>query len=226
MAEAPQRSPDEISEHNARVEAEYRAAEDAARRTLLETVLKPVGVRYRNCSLDNFQAQDALAIISLNKVRDYAANIVEHVANGDCVTFFGTVGTGKDHLMIGLMRVAAERGIKTVWRNGMDWFGDLRDNIDRERAESLTIRELSEPQILALSDPIPPFGELSQFQASMLFRVIDARYRNCRPTWLTLNVADGNEASARMGAALVDRLRDRGLAVECKWPSYRASRKG
>jgi hypothetical protein len=36
-----------------------------------------------------------------------------------------------------------------------------------------------------------------------------------------MNVKDSNDASKRIGAAIVDRLKDDSLALFCNWPSYR-----
>ncbi len=75
--------------------------------------------------------------------------------------------------------------------------------------------------MLVLDDVLPPNGVLTEYQASTLHRLIDARYRRCRPTWVTMNAADGAEAERGMGPQVVDRLRHGALALFCSWPSYR-----
>jgi DNA replication protein DnaC len=108
------------------------------------------------------------------------------------------------------------------WKNGMDLFGDMRDLMDNKYlSEEKFIESMILPDILILSDPIPPRGSITDFQSQMLFRVLDARYRRCTPTWVTLNVRGAQEADERMGAQLVDRLRDGALSIHCDWPSYR-----
>ena len=42
---------------------------------------------------------------------------------------------------------------------------------------------------------------------------------------MTLNVADGAEAEARMVAQVVDRLRNDALILFCNWPNYREAMK-
>jgi DNA replication protein DnaC len=108
------------------------------------------------------------------------------------------------------------------WKNGMDLYGDMRDLIDnRNRSEDKFIKEMTLPDILILSDSLPPRGCITEFQSQVLFRILDTRYRNCRPTWVTLNVRGAAEADERLGAQLVDRLRDGALSIHCDWPSYR-----
>lgn len=66
--------------------------------------------------------------------------------------------------------------------------------MDSRETEEELIGEFCWPTILYLSDPLPPFGELTPFQASALFSVIDRRYRDRKPVWISLNVADATEA--------------------------------
>ena len=77
------------------------------------------------------------------------------------------------------------------------------------------------PSILSMSDPLPPFGNLTQFQMTTLFQILDFRYRHCKGTWVTLNVAKGAEADERMGKQLADRLRHGAMVLHFDWPSYR-----
>ena len=68
---------------------------------------------------------------------------------------------------------------------------------------------------------VPPKGDASQYNADVLMRIVDRRYRDCKPTWLTLNVLDGEEAERRLASPIVDRVRHGSLCLECNWPSYR-----
>jgi len=108
------------------------------------------------------------------------------------------------------------------WENGMDLYGDMRDIIDnRYQTEDRFIAGMTLPDILILSDPLPPRGSITDFQSQVLFRILDTRYRQCKPTWVTLNVRGAAEGDERLGPQLVDRLRDGALSIHCDWPSYR-----
>ena len=141
---------------------------------------------------------------------------------GDGVVLFGPMGTGKDHLLVALARVAIlNHGYSVRWISGMQLYADFRQAIRDNASEQIIVQRATNPDILILSDPQLPRGELSDYQASMLFWIVDARYSMRRPTWVSLNVADGTEAERRIGAATVDRLRDGAVTVACDWPSYR-----
>jgi DNA replication protein DnaC len=124
-----------------------------------------------------------------------------------------------------MRNVIQYHGQAGVWVNGMDLFGRIRDRIQRGEEERDLIRGLVKPDVLAISDPLPPFGALTEFQATMLFRVLDERYSRRRPVWVTVNVANRAEFEERMGVQLVDRLIDGALVVYCNWKSYREVRK-
>jgi DNA replication protein DnaC len=147
----------------------------------------------------------------------------ENIKAGRSITLFGPWGTGKDFLVSALMRMAVlDVGLSGKWVNGQDFYGRVRDSMDDggER-ESKIVKDLVSPDILAISDPVPPKGDVSGFQQSILYRAIDGRYRNCKATWVTMNVASHKEAVERMGGAAVDRLTQDGLAAYCNWPSFR-----
>ena len=97
----------------------------------------------------------------------------------------------------------------------------MRDRMDDGRSEREAVRRLVEPDVLVVSDIVPQAGTASPYQLSILFQVVDGRYRAQRTTVVTANVSSGNEAAQRLSPALVDRLRDESLALFCNWPSYR-----
>ena len=79
--------------------------------------------------------------------------------------------------------------------------------------------------ILAISDPVPPKGNTSDYAAHMLYQIVDAPYRSMKSTWVTANVATKQEASEALSAPIFDRLLDNAFTLFCNWPSYRQSRK-
>lgn len=126
--------------------------------------------------------------------------------------------------MAAMLRHALEFSSQVLWVNGMDLFGEFRDAIDAGASERQGVAKLTAPTILALSDPAPPRGNLSDFQVMMLFRIIDRRYRDMLPTWITVNASSRQQAEERLGAQVVDRLGHGALAIHCDWESYRSAK--
>ena len=96
------------------------------------------------------------------------------MADGDGLVLFGAAGTGKTHLLVSSAKVAIEAGLSVVWTNGQD-LARFRAAIDGDGSESKVIREIGKPSVLVLDDVLPPGGSLTDYQATTLYRIINAR---------------------------------------------------
>lgn len=182
------------------------------------------GPRYEGCRIRNFVADTETKKKAIEVLKDYGRNISTRVANGNGLILFGPKGTGKDHLAMALAQHAImDDGIAVEWVNGMDLFGKFREAMDDDSktSEKEIVNHYVECQLLYISDPVPPAGNLTEFQTAVLFRILDARYNRMRPTWVTVNVTSAAELDSRIGSQNGDRLRDGALAVFCNWQSYR-----
>lgn len=155
-------------------------------------------------------------------LQTYVANFAEHQAAGAGVVLSGPAGVGKDHLLCAMgVNVALYFGVSVSWTSGADLWASFRDAIGRDRSESYVLSPYQGAGVLVISDPVPPAGTLTEYQAGQLLRLVDWRYRYLRPTWVSLNVSGRKEADERLGVAVADRLRDGALCLACNWPSYR-----
>jgi DNA replication protein DnaC len=210
------------------------AMEDPGRDWLAEAV----GRRYRDCRLDNWVpgghkgqgAQEANAAMekALQQSRGYVTNFHEHVRKGQSIVFVGPKGAGKDHLMVGVLRAIVEDYQVSTHRvryiDGLSLFGEFRDTIKGNATETSVVERHCKPHLLAISDPLPPTGDLSDYEQRMMLRLIDKRYRDCRPMAATINASSREEVERRMGPQAADRLLDDAVVVMCNWPSYRQRR--
>ncbi len=202
----------------------------AKREALWNTLVGQRGERYEKCTFGNFvvmQSDWSLGSrndrkVAIGLAKEYARDIEANVHTGKNLILFGPSGTGKDHLLMAVARVATlDHGIRVTWHNGMELFADMRDTFGGRTTEKDFISKFTGPSVLAISDPLPPEDKLTPFQVSLLFRIIDRRYSEMKPTWLTLNVKTKAEAAKRLTPQIHDRLRHGACAVECDWESYR-----
>lgn len=194
---------------------------DDHRARAMDWFCRRVGGRYAGCSFDNFEAPTADQQEALRLVQSYAEQLQINVRKGVNLLLVGPKGTGKDHLMTSLCMQTIKRGGKVEWFDGLDLFARIRASIGKGAGDSREVGRCTDAQVLAISDPLPPGGGLSDYELVMLFRIIDRRYRDRRPTWLTINAASREDAERRLAPNIVDRLVDGAVVVPCNWPSYR-----
>ena len=229
LKRAVKEASDRILAHPAKTDEQLAAEEQERRREEFSRRVDEcwrawasvVGERYHKCDVDNFEATGELAKSAKQSVSDYCRAIRANVKAGAGVLLFGPKGTGKDHLLSAASRHAIAHGIRVLWQNGADLFGDVRDAIGRDQGERDVLARFIHTPVFYLSDPLPPAGKLTEFQAATLFRILDGRYRAKRPTWVSVNATGRADLEERLGAQNADRLRDGALAIYCNWASYR-----
>jgi DNA replication protein DnaC len=187
----------------------------------VERLHQVAGKRLSSATLDNYVVSKPEQAKILADVREYVASIGERIAQGIGIVLNGPSGNGKDHLLISAARSAIQVGAVVCWKNGQDLLREFRDRIGTDESEESLLAPLVSADVLVISDPLPPSGSLTDYQASMIYCVLDARYRDCKATWASMNVTSRKEADNRIGVAIVDRLRHEALCLACNWPSYR-----
>lgn len=198
------------------------ARQKSERQGMFAKLVQSTGNRYSDCTLEAYEARTERQKAAVTTIREYVGSLLERLDSSEGLILYGPAGTGKDHLAFFVAAVSIlSYGRNAMYVNGQDWFGDLRDGMDSGAKERTAIDRLAWCPVLILSDPLPPFGNLTQHQASMLYRLVHSRYANGRVTICTINVADDAEADERLGVQTWDRLCDRAWKIHCNWPSYR-----
>lgn len=224
-------TPEDIAREKAEREAYQQARAEREKRSREESTAYMVGrcqsvlnARSGPQTLDSFVVAESSRKGQENVLKGLRAYAAAAGESGPLrnVIFYGPCGSGKDHLAMGLLReVAKVRPISSAAVLGQDLFAAIRKKLADDKDEAETIREYAGPDVLIVSDPLPPSGALTEWQAACLFRLVNARYTAGRATWITINVSDGKEAIERMGAASWDRLKHDAWVFRCAWQSHR-----
>ena len=224
-------SADEREAHNARCRSQEAA--DSLAKELVATserqerwarLCRSLGSRYATCTLAAYECECEAQRKVVERLRVFVSQFSQRCAAGEGLLFLGAAGTGKDHLAVACLRHAVlDCGLTAEHISGAQWYSRMRDRIGADAAEGDQLKRLTSCGVLLISDPVPPRSELTQYQQQLLYAVVDERYRNLRPTWLTMN-ASGADVKRVLAEQIVSRLAHGAEVFVCDWPSYRTRR--
>lgn len=190
---------------------------------LVDRLLKDVGRRYSETTLRSYRVGDdkhrAKRQAALDAVVKYLTSCKATIFRGVNLILFGTPGTGKDHLAIGLARSCAVRGLSARSISGQELFAAAERA--RRNGQDAIEPALKTCRILVVSDPLPNAVTPTVPEAKLLMQLLDARYRAALPTIVTANAENENDLRDAIAGPLEDRLFGGAVIVEMKWTSYR-----
>jgi DNA replication protein DnaC len=200
-------------------ERERRAAELA--RADLEARLEQTAIpaRFQGKTLDNFNADSEPQKYALTVARDYLENFSTHAKKGEGLILSGMPGTGKSHLAGGILQglLPKQVGLYTTCMNIIRAVrGTWRK--DSERSESEVLRLYRSVPLLVVDEIGVQYG--TDGEQTILFDVLDGRYREMQPTILLTN-QDRAGFKQFIGERAYDRLTETSRWIPFDWPSYR-----
>jgi DNA replication protein DnaC len=217
----------------AELEAERKRLEEEQARHKLQMARQclevQLGRRYapERVRMKDFQIYHAGQKPVLERVEAIAATWPGPLLEGRGLIFLGPCGTGKDRLMANML-YRASRHVACRWVDGLALFAAFRGAIAEREAEDSVLRRFTAgdgyglpPQVLAISDPVPPAGSPTDWSIGSLFRVVDGRYRALQSTWMCINAASPDDADERLSAPVFDRLQENADIIRFFWPSFR-----
>lgn len=154
------------------------------------------------------------------RVREWASDWQARKAAGSGLVLWGPVGTGKDTLAYRACRHLVKQGATIEWMNARQLAAQLRNAISAKESDD-DVKLAIGAEVLLLSDVVPPFGVISDYQADTLYRIFESRCAHRRVSIVTLNIGSDEEADNRLGAPIWDRIKHRSWVLECAWPSFR-----
>jgi DNA replication protein len=193
-----------IAEQKAQAEAR-RVKEIAARIASCR-----IPARFADKSFWDYSPSSGGQRSNLEKCQDYAENFDTHYADGRCLILSGTVGTGKTHLAIAILKDAVEKQGYTgkYWTvNGL--LQVIRSSYEKDSgfSESDVISSVTDTHLLVLDEV--GATKQSEFEMATLFNIINSRYEWKLPTIIISNLGPKQIGEA-IGERCFDRLREGG----------------
>jgi len=202
-------------------QADAKRRADIARQSLFDAIGQAaIPQRFIGRSLENFHADTEPQRFALRVSREFADNFALHAKRGDNLIFSGLPGTGKSHLATAILQaimpdnvgmyvtcMGVIRSVRGTWRK------------DSERSETEVLRALSDVPLLVIDEIGVQYG--TDGEQTILFDLLDRRYRDMRPTILLTN-QDKRGLKELIGERSFDRLVETSKWVAFDWPSHRA----
>jgi DNA replication protein DnaC len=177
--------------------------------------------RYRHCSLDTFDPSFPGADASLKEGLIIARRFVDEYpidTAGKGLLFVGTVGTGKTHLAVGVLRrLVREKGVHGLFCDYRELLKSIQNSYNPQVAT--TELELLKPVFAAEVLVLDDLGaqKPNEWVWDTVALILNARYNDKQSTIITTNYADLPAASGSLSDAeragrdltLGDRIGDR-----------------
>jgi DNA replication protein DnaC len=175
--------------------------------------------RFIGRTLDSFKATTDAQRAAHAVAVEFAQNFEQHAKRGSGLILSGLPGTGKSHLAIAILQallpeicgryttcMGVIRSVRNTWRK------------DSEHSETQILRAYADVPLLVLDEIGAQYG--TDGEQTILFDVLDMRYREMQPTIFLTNQNQKGLAEF-VGERTFDRMRETCKWVAFDWPSYR-----
>lgn len=152
---------------------------------------------------------------------DYAANFGRHAKTGESLILAGKPGTGKGHMAASVMNKLMPEYLP-VYTTCLDMIRSVRDTWrkDSRFSESQVLQEYEDAALLIIDEIGVQYG--TDGEQTIIFDVLDRRYRQMRPTIFITN-QDREGFVKFIGERSFDRLKQTAKWISFDWQSYRAT---
>lgn len=155
----------------------------------------------------------------------YINNFDERLSRGGGMIFYGGVGTGKTHLAYSIANELLEKGHPVMGIDVYELVDIVKESFSKKdgSTEREAIKRFAGALDLLVIDEIgAQLG--TDFEKLLLFKVINERYKQMKPTIIISNLDEEN-LKDYVGIRVYDRmLEGGGMSVCFDWPSHRIRR--
>lgn len=183
------------------------------------------GSPLENATLDTYETYNDNQHAVLERIRNIQDNMKKFMQNRHKIALIGTVGTGKDHLIVSLLKTAESIGYRVGWFDGLELYDKIKSNIrERNYSPEYVFDRMTRFHVLCISEPFVD-RNWKETNSQYLSRIVRDRYRRNLPTWITANFESHESMRDKMRengiGDVYSRMIDNSVRILCKWPCYR-----
>lgn len=207
---------EKASQELARQEREAAAKRDRIEKMMAQTAIPQ---RFVGRSFDNFKTDIDGQASALRVAQEFAENFDANLATGASMIFSGGAGTGKSHLATSILQYILPKHVG-AYMTFMGMIRLIRETWrpDSARSESQVLFELGSLPLLVIDEIGVQYG--TDAEHTLLFEVMDRRYRDQKPTILLTN-QDKDGFKRFVGDRVYDRMTETARWVSFDWGSMR-----
>jgi DNA replication protein DnaC len=174
--------------------------------------------RFIGRTFDTYVSDTDAKRAALDTAQEFVENFPANLSSGATLIFSGKPGTGKSHLASAILQALQPRDVRYI--TCLDMVRAVRNSWrrDSETSETEVLRYFEELDLLVVDEIGMQYG--TDGEQTVVFDVIDRRYREMRPLILLTN--QGKDGLRQfVGDRSYDRLRETSKWVSFDWDSYR-----
>lgn len=232
------KSPEEIDESNKRL---FKTKANRAIHLALN--LANIPLRYSGIELYEITASGDEQAAIIARCKKFVDKFAELKLLGSSLIFTGKPGTGKTMIALASIREIIKNNFResydpdedymfpsgidkvsspvALYVNTYNLFAEIKATYNKssQETERDVIAKYSDVDLLVIDEVGAQVG--TDFEAMLMFRIINARYENMRPTFIISNLTEA-DLSTYIGERVVDRFHENhGAVFVFNWDSYR-----
>ena len=180
--------------------------------------------RYTQCHFNSYTPSDPSQIKALRLATQFA---MEYPAVERGLLFTGTVGVGKTHLAVSILKGLFERGFSCLFYEFGSLLKEIQDsyNSNTKTSELGVLAPVLNAEVLVLDEL--GASKPTDWVRDTMAHIINTRYNNKKATIFTTNYADERQNDReetledRIGVRLRSRLYEMCKTIEVKGPDHR-----